>query len=119
MSWIADHAWHLVLLLAYLAVLARHAWVGRRHVHTLDDYLVAGRRLGGLVIALSFYATFMSTNTFVGAKGLFGIADPVLAIAFHPNATQFTLHLGDPGGFSSLIVPGMSEFVLLREIDSA
>lgn len=69
MTWIADHTLHLTLIAIYLAVLARHAWVGRRHVESLDDYLVAGRRMGGFVIALSFYATFMSTNTFIGAAG--------------------------------------------------
>lgn len=69
MPWLTNHAWHLVLIAIYLAIIARHAWVGRQHVESLDDYLVAGRRMGGFVIAMSFYATFMSTNTFIGAAG--------------------------------------------------
>jgi len=68
-TWLADHALHLVVIAIYLTILARHAWVGRKHVESVDDYLVAGRRMGGIVIALSFYATFMSTNTFIGAAG--------------------------------------------------
>ena len=69
MPWLSEHWLHLTFVLAYLAILVRHGWVGRRRVHDLEDYLVAGRRLGGGVVALSFYATFMSTNTFIGAAG--------------------------------------------------
>jgi len=69
MSWLAEHWIHLTFVSIYLGILVYHAVVGRRHVHGLDDYLVAGRRLGGGTIALSFYATFMSTNTFIGAAG--------------------------------------------------
>ena len=69
MTWLADHALQLTLVALYLAVLVYHALVGRRHAKTLDGYLDAGRGLGGFVIALSFYATFMSTNTFIGAAG--------------------------------------------------
>jgi len=69
MTWLDEHRLELVFIFAYLAILVRHAWVGRQHVKGLDDYLVAGRRLGGGIVALSFYATFMSTNTFIGAAG--------------------------------------------------
>jgi SSS family transporter len=69
MTWLPDHIPHVVLVVLYLSVLAYHALLGRRHAKTLDGYLVANRGMGGLVIALSFYATFMSTNTFIGAAG--------------------------------------------------
>ncbi len=69
MSWISSHSLPLTLLIVYLVVLAHHAHVGRRHAHSVDGYLVAGRSLGGFVIAMSFFATFMSTNTFIGAAG--------------------------------------------------
>ena len=69
MSWLAEHWVQLVFILVYLAIIARHGWIGARHSKTIEDYLVAGRGLGGWVIALSFYATFMSTNTFLGAAG--------------------------------------------------
>ena len=59
----------LVFVAIYLAVMGHHAWLGKQKVHSLSDYLVAGRNLGGWVVALSFYATFMSTNTFIGAAG--------------------------------------------------
>jgi SSS family transporter len=69
MHWLQEHWLHLAFVTAYLAILVRHALHGHRQVHSLDDYLVAGRSLGGWVIGLSFYATFMSTNTFIGIAG--------------------------------------------------
>jgi SSS family transporter len=69
MEWIQDHALTLGFIAVYLMLLAFHAWHGSRRVNSLSDYLVAGRNLGGWVVALSFYATFMSTNTFIGAAG--------------------------------------------------
>ena len=69
MNWIDKHWLHLILIGLYLIVLVRHALHGKRNVSSIADYLVAGRRMGGVVIALSFYATFMSTNTFIGAAG--------------------------------------------------
>jgi len=68
-NWIDRHWLHLILIGLYLIVLVRHALHGKRNVSSIADYLVAGRRMGGVVIALSFYATFMSTNTFIGAAG--------------------------------------------------
>ena len=69
MQWWNDHRLAVIFLAGYLVLLAHHAWKGQRHVKSLSDYLVAGRQLGGWVVALSFYATFMSTNTFIGASG--------------------------------------------------
>jgi len=69
MAWLNDHWLPLALVAVYLLILLRHAWVGQRRVRLLSDYLVAGRRLGGWVIALSFYATFVSTNTFIAGAG--------------------------------------------------
>jgi len=69
MDWLAEHWMALLFLSLYLLVLAHHAWKGQQQVKSLSDYLVAGRQLGGWVVALSFYATFMSTNTFIGAAG--------------------------------------------------
>ena len=69
MTWIVDHWLQLALIGVYFVMLAHHARAGRRQSGSVDGYLVAGRNLGGVVIALSFYATFMSTNTFIGAAG--------------------------------------------------
>jgi SSS family transporter len=69
MDWLTEHWMAMLFLSLYLLVLAHHAWKGQQQVKSLSDYLVAGRQLGGWVVALSFYATFMSTNTFIGAAG--------------------------------------------------
>ena len=69
MIWIVDHWLQLLLLSTYLAVLIHHALAGRKESGSVQGYLVAGRNLGGIAIGLSFYATFMSTNTFIGASG--------------------------------------------------
>ena len=59
----------LLLIGAYLLLLVYHGREGSRKTHSLSDYLVAGRSLGGVAIAFSFYATFVSTNSFIGQAG--------------------------------------------------
>lgn len=69
MRWVEVHWLQLAFLGAYLAMIAFHGWRGKRESRSLDDYLIGGRRLGGVLIALSFYATFVSSVTFVGHAG--------------------------------------------------
>jgi SSS family transporter len=69
MAWMSERWLHLLMLAGYLLILAHHAWKGKQQTHSLDDYLTGGRGMGGILIGLSFYATFMSTNTFIGAAG--------------------------------------------------
>ncbi|MAV34044.1 MAG: hypothetical protein CMJ59_01175 [Planctomycetaceae bacterium] len=69
MDWIVDHQMRLLFLLAYMALLSYHCWLANRGNRNLEDYLVAGRGLGGWIVALSSYATFVSTNTFIGQAG--------------------------------------------------
>lgn len=57
------------LLALYTVVLAHHAWTGNRKTKDLADYYVGGRNMGGWVIGLSFFATYASTNSFVGFSG--------------------------------------------------
>lgn len=59
----------LSLLLLYTLVLVRHALEGKRETAGLVDYYIGGRRLGGVAIGLSFFATYSSTNSFVGFSG--------------------------------------------------
>jgi SSS family transporter len=69
MIWLSDYWFRLALIALYLALLAHHGCAGKKRTRDLSDYLVAGRGLGGWVVGLSFYATFVSTNTFVGQAG--------------------------------------------------
>ena len=57
------------LLVLYTVMLAHHAWTGNRKTKGLADYYVGGRNMGGWVIGLSFFATYASTNSFVGFSG--------------------------------------------------
>ncbi len=57
------------LLALYTVMLAHHAWTGNRSTKGLADYYVGGRNMGGWVIGLSFFATYASTNSFVGFSG--------------------------------------------------
>lgn len=57
------------LLGLYTIMLAHHAWSGNRSTKDLADYYVGGRNMGGWVIGLSFFATYASTNSFVGFAG--------------------------------------------------
>jgi SSS family transporter len=68
-SWLADHWLVLVLLAAYGGMLVLHAWQGRRATQGVADYYVGGRTMGGVALGLSFFATYSSTNSFVGFSG--------------------------------------------------
>lgn len=57
------------LLVLYTVMLAHHAWHGKRETKDLADYYVGGRKMGGWMIGLSFFATYASTNSFVGFSG--------------------------------------------------
>ena len=59
---------HLLLLL-YTLLLAHHAWTGNRKTKGVTDYFVGGRAMGPVAIGLSFFATYSSTNSFVGFSG--------------------------------------------------
>ncbi|MCY4399612.1 MAG: sodium/solute symporter [Gemmatimonadetes bacterium] len=57
------------LLLGYTLLLAYHAWSGNRKTSGVADYFVGGRSMGPVAIGLSFFATYSSTNSFVGFSG--------------------------------------------------
>lgn len=57
------------LFAVYTAILAYSAWIGNRSTKGLADYYVGGRSQGGWIIGLSFFATYASTNSFVGFSG--------------------------------------------------
>ncbi|MGI9628982.1 MAG: sodium:solute symporter family transporter [Longimicrobiales bacterium] len=57
------------LLLGYTVLLAYHAWTGNKETKSVGDYYVGGRSMGPIAIGLSFFATYSSTNSFVGFSG--------------------------------------------------
>lgn len=69
MTWISEHWIALALIALYLALVIRHALAGQRETSGLADYYVGGRRMGGFAVGISFFATYASTNSFVGFSG--------------------------------------------------
>ena len=68
-GWIGDHSLALAALSIYLLLIIGYAWQGHRATRSTADYYVGGRAMGGVALGLSFYATFFSTNSFVGFAG--------------------------------------------------
>ncbi|MEZ5596292.1 MAG: hypothetical protein R3E84_07870 [Pseudomonadales bacterium] len=69
MSWVAEH-WVLVGLFAvYTTFLLRNAATGGAQARDASGYFVGGRKLGGVAVGISFFATFASTNSYVGHAG--------------------------------------------------
>ena len=69
MAWLGDHWVAGVLLVIYTGMLFYHARLGARRSHTMTEYYVGGRNLGGVVVGVSFFATFASTNSYIGHAG--------------------------------------------------
>jgi len=132
LDWLSKHWLQLLFVGVYLALLAWHGWLGKRRTHGLADFLVGGRRMGGVVIGLSFYATFVSSVTFVGHAGrsyAFGpswwlicvvIFTAMVLISWFVIAPPFTRRARELG---ALTVPDFLGFqfesVLLRRLAAA
>lgn len=69
MAWFAEHWVAGVLLVVYTVVLLYHARIGARSSSNVVDFYVGGRNLGGFVVGVSFFATFASTNSYIGHAG--------------------------------------------------
>jgi len=70
-------------ILAYVALQLAIGFVVSRRVHSEDDYLLAGRKLGPLLGFFTIFATWFGAETCIGAAGAIyasglggGIADP-------------------------------------------
>ncbi len=67
---------NIIMTLLYISVLGILAYCGYRKTQNDSDYLVAGRQMHPIVMALSYGATFISTSAIVGfggAAGQFGM----------------------------------------------
>ena len=68
-NFFTQHWFALVLLAVYVVILLWHAQIGRKRSSNVGGYLVGSRHLGGIVIGISFFATFASTNSYLGLAG--------------------------------------------------
>ena len=83
MQWLVAHWFAVVLFLAYTGLLVWHARAGLRAAKSTAGFFIGDRRLGGAAIGVSFYATFASTNSYVGNAGKgyeYGVAWLVVAL---------------------------------------
>lgn len=69
LQWFQTHWIVLVFLSIYSALLVWHAIAGNRQTKNMSDYYVGGRSMGGVALGISFFATYASTNSFVGFSG--------------------------------------------------
>jgi len=68
-DWLVQHWFAVALALVYTGFLAFHARAGLRLGRTTSGFFIGDRRLSGAVIGVSFYATFASTNSYIGLAG--------------------------------------------------
>ena len=87
-QWMTEHWLAMVLLLTYSMLLLHNAYIGSKVSTGLDEFYVGGRKMGGLAIGISFFATFASTNSYIGhagkgyTYGLAWMAMPIMLILF-------------------------------------
>ena len=61
-----------IALILYLFILTFLGYLGYKHTKTSADYLVGGRQIHPMIMALSYGATFISTSAIVGFGGAAG-----------------------------------------------
>jgi len=61
-----------IALILYLFIITYLGYLGYKHTKTSADYLVGGRQIHPLIMALSYGATFISTSAIVGFGGAAG-----------------------------------------------
>ncbi|MEM1435171.1 MAG: sodium:solute symporter family protein [Pseudomonadota bacterium] len=66
---LTEHWLALLGLAVYGCVLLANARVGLRQKQLLSEYYVGGRGFGGVAIGFSFFATYASTNSYIGNAG--------------------------------------------------
>lgn len=75
-GWITENWLSLLFLGVYAAFVIRNGVIGTRQTKSTQDFYVGGRRLGGIALGFSYFATFASTNSYVGTAGQAYIAGP-------------------------------------------
>ena len=84
MSWVTQHWLALGILTTYTGALLYNAFVGNQASRGMAGYYVGNREMSGVVVGVSFFATFASTNTFIGHAGKaleYGVAWFTMAIS--------------------------------------
>ncbi|MBM4203562.1 MAG: hypothetical protein FJ194_05345 [Gammaproteobacteria bacterium] len=69
MDWLSEHGFLIALMVGYTVLLLRNASEGNKASADVRGYVVGGRVLGGVALGFSYFATFASTNSYVGHAG--------------------------------------------------
>ena len=69
MNWLGDHWFVVVLLVVYSGVLVIHARTGLTRSKEIAGFLTGNRNVAGAILGVSFFATFASTNSYIGLSG--------------------------------------------------
>ena len=67
-EWLAEHWLAVTLFALYTIALMRNALSGLRVSQSMRGFYVGNRNLSGPLIGLSFFATFASTNSYIGPR---------------------------------------------------
>ncbi len=62
-----------VILVVYIGIVSYLTYLGSQQTKNVEDYAVAGRRMSGWIMALSYASTFISTSAIVGFGGAAGV----------------------------------------------
>ena len=106
MTWLIEHWLAAVLFLAYAIVLAIHARTGLTRSKGIAGFLTGDRNVAGAVIGISFFATFASTNSYIGLAGK-GYAYGLPWLIFPPLMLLFTWLSW------RFVAPGLRRFTVL------
>ena len=111
-EWLAEHWLAVTLFALYTIALMRNALSGLRVSQSMRGFYVGNRNLSGPLIGLSFFATFASTNSYIGHAGkgyeyglLDGDAIHVDRIYLHILALDRTSHAFVGCNFDALTLP--------------
>ena len=124
MNWMAQHWLALTLLVGYTGALLYNAYLGSQASRGMAGYYVGNREMSGIVVGISFFATFASTNTYIGHAGKaydYGVAWFTMAILLVVFSWVSWRWIGPPlrrfaSQWDALTIP---DFLGSRYIDSS
>ena len=124
MNWMAQHWLALALLVGYTGALLYNAYLGSQASRGMAGYYVGNREMSGIIVGISFFATFASTNTYIGHAGKaydYGVAWFTMAILLVVFSWVSWRWIGPPlrrfaSQWDALTIP---DFLGSRYIDSS
>ena len=78
-----DVIFFVIFMAIFAVVFSFLGYLGYKKTKTAEDYFVAGRKMGALVIAFSYGATFISAVALIGFSGISSLyGQSILWLAF-------------------------------------